>query len=248
MSLDRLEAWGYLVINVDNTQERDMESAVGYIRVSTEEQAREGVSLEMQVAKIRQYCELNDLALSGIYGDPGVSGKHAANRPGLQAVLSLVAKKRIQHVVIYKLDRLARNTVETLQMVEALDKKGVGLHSISEKLDTQSSIGRFVVRTLASLAEMERDQISERTSAALSQKRSKGERTNYQAPFGFRHENGMLIQDANEQEILSNVATLKSEGHTVRAIVQFLAENGYTNRKGNPFGVSETWRMIKKAA
>lgn len=225
-----------------------MESAVGYIRVSTEEQAREGVSLEMQIAKIRQYCELNDLSLAGIYGDPGISGKSAANRPGLQAVLSLVSKKRIQHVVIYKLDRLARNTVETLQMVEAMDKKGVSLHSISEKLDTQSSIGRFVVRTLASLAEMERDQISERTAAALQQKKSNGERTNYQAPFGFRHENGKLVRDANEQNILTAVATLTAQGHTVRAIVKLLAENGYTNRKGHAFGVSEIWRMTKKAA
>lgn len=225
-----------------------MESGVAYVRVSTNAQAIEGVSMEMQITKIRQYCELNDIQLAGIYGDPGISGKSITNRPGLQAVLGMVNSKKIKHVVVYSLSRLARNTVETLAMVEAIDKKGASLHSISERLDTQSSIGRFVLRTLASLAEMERDQISERTTAALAMKKAKGERVNHQAPFGYRHENGMVVPDATEQRILSTVRKLKAGGHTVRGIIAFLEEHGITNRKGKGFGVCEIWRMTTKAA
>ncbi|MEW6351712.1 MAG: recombinase family protein, partial [Thermodesulfobacteriota bacterium] len=110
-----------------------MKAAVGYIRVSTQEQAQEGVSLEMQIAKIKAYSDLNDLFLAGIYGDPGISGKSIKARPGIQAVLSLVKAKRIGAVVVYKLDRLGRNTIETLDIAKRMDKAGVALHSITER-------------------------------------------------------------------------------------------------------------------
>lgn len=224
-----------------------MRTAVGYIRVSTEEQSREGVSLEMQVVKIRQYCELNDLTLLGIYGDPGISGKSIKARPGVQAVLSLVSRKRIHDVVVYKLDRLARNTLETLQMVEAIDKKGVGLHSISERLDTQSSIGRFVVRTLASLAEMERDQISERTTAAMHQKRTKGERISGQPPYGYRFRNGMIESDDQEQTTIRRIQILSEYGYSLRKISEQLANEGLFNREEKPFGVAALHKILKAA-
>jgi site-specific DNA recombinase len=223
--------------------------AIGYIRVSTEEQSREGVSLEMQTAKIRAYAELNDIELVGIYGDPGISGKSIKARPGVQAVMDLVARKRIEHVIIYKLDRLARNTVETLEMVEAMDKASVALHGITEKLDTQSAIGRFVVRTLASLAEMERDMISERTTAALQSKKANGQRVG-EIPFGYAlADDGIhLEEDEMEQEIIERIHNLKGKGYSFRGIADELNRDGYQTKKGKSWTHRQVSRILKEAA
>jgi site-specific DNA recombinase len=117
--------------------------AVGYVRVSTEEQARGGVSLDMQRAKIRAYAALEDMELVEILADEGISGCSIKIRPGIQQVLQMVREKRIDAVIIYKLDRLARNTVEALEISRLMDRKNIGLHSITEKLDTRSAMGRF---------------------------------------------------------------------------------------------------------
>jgi DNA invertase Pin-like site-specific DNA recombinase len=218
--------------------------------VSTQGQKDEGISLEMQVAKIKAYAELNDLELVAIYGDPGISGKNIKARPGIQGVLHMVAKKRIDHVVCYKLDRLARNTIETLEMVEQMDKAGVALHSITEKLDTQSAIGRFVVRTLASLAEMERDLISERTSNALQMKRERGEKTGGIVPFGLTlDDDGIhLVEDPTEQEIISRIHALKAKGHSFRQIAEELNRDGYRTKTGKGWTHKQVARLWKEAA
>lgn len=231
--------------------------AAGYIRVSTEEQSREGVSLEMQITKIRQYCELNELELVGIYGDPGISGKSIKARPGIQAVLEMVDRKRIDHVVVYKLDRLARNTIETLEMVERMDKKSVSLHSISEKLDTQSAIGRFVVRTLASLAEMERDQVSERTTGALQSKRARGEKTGGDCPFGYDFQEvtrpgtdkplKVLVENPEEQEIVARIRNLKAKGHSFRAIAAEQNSDGLVTKQGKTWTHRQIARVYEYA-
>jgi site-specific DNA recombinase len=223
-----------------------MKTAVGYVRVSTEQQAREGISLDMQISKIKAYCDLNDLDLVAIYGDPGISGKNIKARPGIQAVLKLARSKKIENVVTYKLDRLARNTVQTLEIVEMMDKAGIALHSITEKLDTQSAIGRFVVRTLASLAEMERDLISERTSAALSEKRSKGEKTGGHCPYGFRSVNGKLDPEPAEQWVIRRMRQLRSKGHSYQSIADQLTADGVTTRKGTAFRETQVVRILQR--
>jgi site-specific DNA recombinase len=225
-----------------------MKTAVGYIRVSTEEQSRGGVSLEMQTTKIRQYCVLNDLLLVGIYGDPGISGKSIKARPGIQAVLHLVNKKRVDAVVTYKLDRLARNTIETLELAETMDRAGVALHSITERLDTQTALGRFFFTLTASLAEMERNLISERTTAALATKRAKGEKTGGSAPYGYRSEDGKLIPEKTEQRAIRRMTELRAKGYSYRRIAKALTEEGIFTRKGTRFRETQVIRILRKAA
>jgi site-specific DNA recombinase len=145
-----------------------MRSALGHIRVSTGEQAQEGISLEMQAAKIRAYCELNDLALTEIIEDAGISAKNMTGRPGFQKALAAVFSGQADELVVYKLDRAFRSTRDALDVAEALNKKAKGLHSITEKLDTTSAIGEFFFTLMASLAQMERKLIGERTAAALA--------------------------------------------------------------------------------
>lgn len=219
--------------------------AIGYVRVSTEEQSREGVSLQMQIDKIKAYCVSYDLELAAIYGDPGISAKTIEKRPGLRAVLSMVDNQRIDGVVAYKLDRLCRNTIDALELARQLDKKGVALHSITEKLDTQSALGRFFFTLTASLAEMERGLISERTKAALAQKRMNGQKTGGDVPYGFTaDENGKLICNEREQRIVSRINALKADGYSIRRIVTALEVEGFRTRKGTPFSKTQVERIL----
>ena len=110
--------------------------AVGYIRVSTEDQAREGVSLDNQRAKIQAYCDLKDLDLIEIIEDAGISAKNL-NRPGIKKVLELARAKQIDAIVTYKLDRMFRSTVDALESTKKFDKWGVSFHSLQENLDTK---------------------------------------------------------------------------------------------------------------
>ncbi len=160
-----------------------VKKAIGYVRVSTEGQAVDGVSLEAQTAKIEAWCRVNEFDLTGLFVDAGVSGKRADNRPELQKALISVTGCR-GALVVYSLSRLARSTKDTIQISERLDKSGADLVSLSERIDTTSAAGRMVFQMLAVLAEFERNQISERTKAAMAHMRSQGRFTG-QVPFGF---------------------------------------------------------------
>ncbi len=116
---------------------------LGYIRVSTEEQAKHGISLDMQRSKIVAYADLEDMDLVEIVADQGISGCNIKGRPGIQQVLEMVKSRQVKAVIVYKLDRLARNTIEALQVAKLMDRNGVALHSITERLDTKSAMGRF---------------------------------------------------------------------------------------------------------
>ncbi len=124
--------------------------AIGYVRVSTEDQAKEGVSLDNQKSKIEAYCSLKDLVLSGIVSDAGISAKNL-KRPGVQRVLKLAKKKQIDAVVVYKLDRIFRSTVDALETTKMFDKWGVSLHGLEENLDSKSAMGRFFFTLTAAL-------------------------------------------------------------------------------------------------
>ena len=158
--------------------------AIGYIRVSTEDQVLEGVSLAAQRNKVEAWSELNDHELLAVEEDAGISGATADKRPGLQAALDAACRKRAT-LVVYSLSRLARSTMDALLIAERLEKAGADLVSLSEKIDTTTAAGKMVFRMLAVLAEFERDQLAERTRAAMQHLRGQGRRISRHLPYGF---------------------------------------------------------------
>mgnify|MGYP001565920212 FL=1 len=145
--------------------------AYGYCRVSTEEQAREGISLDAQEEKIHQYANLKDLELLEVIRDEGASGKDL-ERPGLQRLLHLIEDEQAEALIVYKLDRLTRNTSDLLQLVEEIFKDGnTRFFSITEDIDTNSAMGKFFLTIMGAMAQMERELVSERTKAALLYKK-----------------------------------------------------------------------------
>jgi len=194
--------------------------AVGYIRVSTEDQAREGISLEHQEAKVRAYASINDLELVEIICDEGASGKNL-EREGVKKLLNLVESGKVEAVIVYKLDRLSRKTLDTLGLIEIFEERGIAFHSISEKVDTKNAMGKFFFTIISALAQMERDLISERTKDALRHKRQKGEWTG-RVPFGFRLENNRLIEDPDQIKVIQKAKKLRRSGKSLREISKAL--------------------------
>jgi DNA invertase Pin-like site-specific DNA recombinase len=201
--------------------------AIDYIRVSTEEQAREGISLENQRAKIETYCSLNDLVLTEVIEDPGRSGKDL-NREGVQRLMDMIKGRRIDAAVVYKLDRLSRRVRDTLSLIDLVEKKSAAFHSITEKIDTKTAMGKFFLNIMASMNQWERDTISERTRDALHLKIIKNERAG-QIPYGWAlaEDKKTLLENEGEQKAISLMKELHGKGSSLRSICRELETKGH---------------------
>ena len=207
---------------------------VGYIRVSTEKQVNEGISLEAQEAKIKAWAELNDSELLDILKDAGISGAKD-NREGLKKALELATEHKAA-LVVYSLSRLSRSTRLTCEIGDKLDKAGADLVSISEKIDTTTAAGKMVFRVLAAMAEFERDQVSERTKLALSHKKANGEKTGGDVPFGWdADDSGKLIENDTEQHIISLIFDAWGRGKSLGSIAKKLNNEDYKTKRGSKF-------------
>ena len=149
---------------------------IGYVRVSTEEQGKEGVSLALQEAKIKEYCRLYELDLARIESDPGFSAK-TLDRPGIKSALddlrrTKTVRKADTHsfdgIVIYKLDRLTRSISNWDQLIQEFfnEKAGKRLFSVSDQIDTRTANGRMFLNLIMTIAQWEREIIAERTAEA----------------------------------------------------------------------------------
>lgn len=222
---------------------------IGYCRCSTVEQATEGMSLEVQRSKIEAYCSLNDLELVDIVEDAGISGK-SLNRPGIQSVLERLHNDEVDAIIVLKLDRLSRSTRDVLHMTELAQANDWQLHSISEKLDTSTASGRFVVSILAALGQMEREQIGERTSLALQHKKNNGD-TLGTTPLGFDTSTSdggqrVLVPNMEEQEILVRVKEMRDSGMSYGLIAEELNSSSVPTKRGGRWYGSTVRYLIQK--
>jgi DNA invertase Pin-like site-specific DNA recombinase len=212
-----------------------MNKAIGYIRVSTTEQASEGVSLEAQRAKIAAWAVANDYELVAIHEDAGITGTSMEKRAGLQAAIAATGKGMA--LVAYSISRLARSTADMLQIASGLEKKGADLVSLTEKIDTTSAAGRMVFRMLAVLSEFERDIISERTTTALAHKKAQG-KVYAALPLGYANEAGKLVPIDEELVVVADIQGMRAEGKTLREIADDLNQRGIVGKRGSKYHAS----------
>jgi DNA invertase Pin-like site-specific DNA recombinase len=152
-----------------------MRDAIGYVRVSSEEQADSGLGLEAQRQRITAYCDLKGLHLVEVFEDPGISGgKSLASRPAGSQLLATALKSKTP-VFVAKLDRLFRSVADAANVIADFDKKGIQLVAIAESFDMGSPYGRAMAQMASVFAELERAMIRERTRSAMSVKRWRGE-------------------------------------------------------------------------
>src|SRR5262245_49767947 len=210
-----------------------MKDAIGYVRVSSEEQADSGLGLEAQRQRIAAYCQMKGLDLAETFEDPGISaGKPLASRPAGSRLLA-TAKKSKAVVVVAKLDRLFRSVADAASVIDDFDKRGIQLVSIGEGFDMTSPYGRAMAQMASVFAELERAMIRERTRSAMSVKRSRGERISGHAPFGWDFgPGGRLVENAREQKVIARMRLFRAEGLSYRGIATRLDGEGIPPKRG----------------
>jgi len=223
-----------------------MKKAIGYVRVSTDEQAEEGVSLRAQVEKVRQYAALHDLDLVEVIEDAGRSAKDL-RRPGMERLLERVRKGEAETVIVAKLDRATRSVRDLQDLLAVFKKKGVEFASVAERLDTSSASGRFFVGMLGLVAQWERETISQRTRDGLAKIRAEGRRVSGKAPRGFRFKGDRVVVDPAERRLASEARALRESGLSIRQIAQALNGRGRKTRGGGRFHASGIERLLRAA-
>lgn len=208
---------------------------VGYIRVSTQEQAEDGESLERQAARIKAYCEAKGFEQPEIISDEGISGSKK-NRPGFQHIVAMCKAGQLGKLIIYDSSRLNRDVRNAYDFFELVDRAGVEVHDIQSGgvIKTETATEKVQFGLQAVLSQYYRDIISDRTKAAIRYKKAKGEHTGGTIPFGFELVDGYrLIPQPGEYKVLKMMHSLRKQGLTLRAIVGILQEQGIPTKTGH---------------
>ena len=224
---------------------------IGYVRVSTEDQSREGISLAAQEAAIRHYAATpgQEIELVAIETDAGISAKTITGRPGLLRALAMLDRGEADGVVVVKLDRLTRSVRNLGELIDG-PFKTAALVSLGEKIDTTSAGGRMIVNLLATVSQWEREVGAERTRAAMGHLRAMG-RLVGGVPYGqcvvIRDGKKWLADEPAEQLVLAEARRLRASGLSLRAVASELERAGHLNRSGRRFNASEIQTMTQAA-
>ena len=237
------------MVTVNSIGKGNAMKVIGYIRVSTEEQATNGQSLGAQRAKLEGYAALYDLNLVEIIID-GVSAK-SLNRPGLQDALAKLRRGVADGLVIAKLDRLTRNVGDWQKLIDAYfgEKAGKQLFSVADSIDTRTAAGRLVLNVLLSVAQWERETIAERTKDALQHKIGKGERCG-KVRFGYElaADGKTLVAVPTEQEAIALMKELRAAGQTLRNIAAELNRRNVATKEGGQWKHTTVSGILARAA
>ncbi|MCM3718127.1 recombinase family protein [Fictibacillus phosphorivorans] len=208
-----------------------------YARVSTEEQASEGYSISAQLQTLRQYANLYGWEISNEYVDEGISGKSIKGRPAMQRLVADIDKGKFQAVLVWKISRLSRNMLDTLVLLDQFEENDVKFISYSENFDTGSPIGRLVVQLMASIAEMERNTLSENVKLGMTQRAKEGS-WNGGLVFGYDSVEKELMINQKEAAIVTLIFEKYSEGKGLKAIANFLNKAGYKTKHDRHFSIN----------
>lgn len=208
---------------------------VGYCRVSTLDQAKEGISLDAQLAKIKAYCEMNDFELVEIFIESGVSGgKPLSERPQGSRMLARLEQGDIKGVIGWDISRVWRSTLDCLKCVEDWQNRGINLHLVSMQIRTDSALGKMFLTILASVATCEREQISERTRMAMRHLKSTGKVYGH-VPLGFQRIGKDLVVDLKEMDTVRLIHRRHKEGKSMASTARYL------NEQDIPTKNNKTW-------
>ncbi len=190
-----------------------------YMRVSTEEQAKEGYSLAAQKRKLLAYCDAKDWTVTAIYCDEGISGSSISARPQATQMLEDAKKHLFENILILKVDRLCRNTRDLLEIVDLLKKHNIKLNATEEQIDYTTPTGKMLLTMLGSFAELERSTITERMLLGKEQMARQGKYIRGPIrPFGYRFEDDKIITVPDEAIAVKQWIKWLYEGKSYRWI------------------------------
>jgi site-specific DNA recombinase len=215
-----------------------------YCRVSTDEQAREGVSLDEQQERLKAYCRaLGWKEEIVLFVDDGYSAKNL-DRPHLSKLLKAVEKGTVSKILVTKLDRISRRLLDLLRLIDVFHDQDVSFVSISESFDTNTPSGRLTLQVLGAVAEFERERIRERVFENMYHAANQGKWLT-QSPYGYKLENKELIIDENEEKIVKKVFHFYlNEGIGFRGIAKKLNEDGIPSKQNKEWSIRSIKLML----
>ena len=202
-----------------------------YIRVSTEDQAREGFSLPEQEKRLRAMCEYKGYEIYKIYKDAGISAKTGNKRPAFEELKEDIKNKKCNTIVVLKLDRLTRSVYDWENIMKFLDENNAYLDCANDDINTTNANGRMVARLLTTVSQNEIERTSERTKIGLAGAIKVGNIPN-KAPFGYKHVNKKLVIDTIKKDEVIRIFNLYYEGNSYQTISNIYNEEkvfGKTN-------------------
>ena len=217
-----------------------------YIRVSTEEQVKEGYSIGAQKELLKAYCISQGWENYKYYVDEGISAKDT-NRPQLQLMLDHIKTGMIKTVLVYRLDRMTRSVLDLHKLLETFEEYDCAFVASTEPYDTSTAVGRLFITLVAAMAQWERENTGERISMVLGQKALSGEWL-AQAPFGFKKIDKKLHHNEEQLPILKDMINKTKEGYSMRRLANYLNDSGTPPLRGYQWHITSIQEMLKNPA
>ena len=207
-----------------------------YVRVSTDEQAKEGYSIRAQIDKLKNYTHIKAWELYKVYADEGISGKNITERPGINALLQDVKSGAVNNVLVYKIDRLTRSTKDLIELTELFHRHQCSFNSLMESIDTHTASGRMFLKIIGIFAEFERENTIERITLACEKKVKEGySLASTNMSYGYQRTVGEKIQRPHPEEAktVAEIFAMYVDGNmSYAAIARNLNHRGVKPRKG----------------
>lgn len=225
--------------------------AIGYSRVSTEDQAREGFSLDAQRARIRAYCSAKGYTLLREFVDDGFSGR-TMNRPAFLELMRAVSEglqgdkgvERVGAVIVAKFDRLNRNLYDFLATQREMQRHGVHFASVDETIDTRGPFGRFFLQVIGAFAELESRIIAERVRHGMRQKALAGGFNGMSSPYGYDVREGRLVVKMDEAAVVRRICSWRRSGKSYTWITDRLNNEDIRTKKGKRWTKRQVFRIV----
>lgn len=202
-----------------------------YIRVSTEDQAREGFSLPEQEKRLRTMCEFKGYEVYNVYEERGISAKTGNYRPKFEELLQDIRDKKVNTIVVLKLDRLTRSVADWEKILTFLEENDAYLDCTNDDINTTNANGKMISRILTSVSQQEIERTSERTKIGLAGAIKVGH-IPHQAPLGYKHEDKKLVIDYATKDVVIRIFNMYHDGLSYKKISNILNEEqvlGKTN-------------------
>lgn len=217
-----------------------------YIRVSTEEQAKEGYSISAQKQKLIAFCVSQGWEVSSVYVDEGISAKDM-NRPQLQQMIKDIQDRLIDCVLVYRLDRLTRSVLDLYTLLQTFDKYDCKFKSATEVFETTTAIGRMFITIVAAMAQWERENMGERIALGYAEKVRQGKYALNFRPIGYDLDlkTGKLTINEDEAQTIRLIFDLYENGYGANRVCKFLNESGIKTKAGNKWNDKPLIQIIK---
>jgi len=217
-----------------------------YVRVSTEEQAEEGYSINGQIKVLEEYCKRNKYTITEIYKDEGISGK-SMERPALKHLLHDAQLGLFDMVMVWKISRISRKQLDFLSIIDKLDKYDVSFFSYSENIDASTPTGKAMLQMMGSFAELERNITVENVKMGMTQRAKEG-KWNGGSMLGYISKDKKLEIVESEAKIIRYIFDLYINGKGYKAIANKLNHEGYKTKRNRAFSINSVRTILTNPA